>query len=76
MGKYDDAIGGGKLILDVEEVLNEESAKKVDDRIKKQKADLETPIEINVKSDKAENRLKELSDEFTNELNRCIEEIK
>ena len=61
MGKYDDTIGGGKLILDVEEVLNEESAKKVDDRIKKQKADLETPIEINVKSDKAENRLKELA---------------
>ena len=61
MGKYDDLIGGGKLILDVEEVLNEESAKKVDDRIKKQKAELEKPIEINVKSNKAENQLKALA---------------
>lgn len=75
MGKYDDAIGGGKLILDVEEVLNEESAKKVDDRIKKQKADLETPIEINIKSDKAENRLKELTKaakQVKNDLQKAI----
>ena len=62
MGKYDDAIGGGKIILDVEEVLNEESARKVDERIKKQKADLESPIEINVKSDNK--KLLPLGDSF------------
>ena len=62
MGKYDDAIGGGKIILDVVEVLNEAAADKVDKRIKQQKADAETPIEINVKSDKALKRLDELHD--------------
>ena len=61
MGKYDDLIGGGKIILDVEEVLNEESAKKVDDRIKKQKAELSQPIEVDVKTGKAEKRLSELN---------------
>jgi hypothetical protein len=38
MGKYDDLIGGGKIVLDVEEVLNEAAANKVDEKIKKQKA--------------------------------------
>lgn len=61
MGKYDDLIGGGKIILDVEEVLNEESAKKVDDKIKKQKAELSEPIEIKVESGRAEKRLSELT---------------
>ena len=61
MGKYDDAIGGGKIILDVEEVLNEESAKKVDERIKKQKAELEKPIEVEIKTDRAVKRLEELT---------------
>lgn len=61
MGKYDDAIGGGKIILDVEEVLNEEAARKVDDKIKQHKAELEKPIDINVKADKAEKRIEDLA---------------
>lgn len=61
MGKYDDAIGGGKLILDVEEVLNEEAAKKVDDKIKKQKVELSKPIELTVKSDAAVKKLESLT---------------
>lgn len=61
MGKYDDAIGGGELILDVVEVLNEAAANKVDKRIKEQKAELEKPIEVNIKTDAAVNQLKELA---------------
>lgn len=51
MGKYDDAIGGGKIILDVEEILNEESANRVDKKIKEQKAEIEKPVKINVEVD-------------------------
>ena len=61
MGKYDDLIGGFKVTIDVDEVLNEASANKVDKRIKQQKAVLEQPIEINVKSDTALKKLAELS---------------
>lgn len=61
MGKYDDAIGGGKIILDVEEVLNEESAKKVDGKIKAQKASLEKPIEINITTDDAIKKISQLT---------------
>ena len=51
MGKYDDAIGGGKIIVDVEEILNEEAASKVDKKIKSQKQKLEEPVEIKVDVD-------------------------
>lgn len=60
-GKYDDLIGGFEVVIDVKEVLNEEAAKKVDDKIKKQKAELEKPIEVNVKVNKAERQLKTLT---------------
>lgn len=49
--KYADAIGGGKITLDVEEILNEESANRVDKRIKEQKAEIEKPVKINVEVD-------------------------
>jgi len=60
MGKYDDAIGGGKIILSVEEILNEESAKAVDNSIKKQKAEIEKPVTINISTLQARKELAKL----------------
>lgn len=63
MGKYDDAIGGGKIIVDVEEILNEEAADKVDKKIKTQKAELEKPIKVTVEiEDKSIGKLKQLTE--------------
>ena len=63
MGKYDDAIGGGKIIVDVEEILNEEAADKVDKKIKTQKAELEKPIKVTVEiDDKLIGKLKQLTE--------------
>ena len=63
MGKYDDAIGGGKIIVDVEEILNEEAADKVDKKIKTQKAELEKPIKVTVEiDDKSISKLKQLTE--------------
>ena len=50
-GKYDDLIGGGKIVVDVMEVLDEESASKVDKQIKDQKTRIEKPVKINVDVD-------------------------
>lgn len=47
MGKYDDAIGEISVILSVDEVLNEDSANKVDKRIKEQTKEREIPLRIN-----------------------------
>lgn len=62
MGKYDDAIGGGKIVLNVDEVLNEESAKKVDRKIKKQKEKLSEPVAIQVDDKAATTKLEALDD--------------
>lgn len=49
------------LSVGIKEVLDADSAKQVESKIKKQKAELEKPIEINVNSEKAEKRLKDLT---------------
>ena len=61
MGKYDDAIGSVELKVSVTEILNEDAAKKVDDQIKKQKAEWSEPVTIDVEDKTAVNKLKELS---------------
>lgn len=77
MGKYDDAIGGVELKVSVTEILNEDSANKVDERIKKQKAELSEPVEIDVKVDdksaiKKLEALDELAKSLKNDLNDAI----
>ena len=62
MGKYDDLIGGGKIVIDVEEVLNEEAANRVDSEIKKQKKKWEEPVKVNLDAGNAVKRLNDLTD--------------
>lgn len=67
-GKYDELIGGGKLVLDVHEVLNEDSANEVDRELKKQRAKAEKPIEMKVDIDDsaALRKLNKLTDAVRN----------
>ena len=68
MGKYDDAIGGGEIVLSIKEILDETSANQVDQRIKQQKKELEKPIKPKIDIKDAEKQL--------NKLNTRMDELK